>query len=285
MSLLAPFTKKSKLNNSIKDTAQARKSEGTTADGLFTAAYKGYAEVLLDDPIRSEALYNWGLALFHQAQTKTGDEAAKLFQDAIDKFAFCLLINPNYLAASIDSGVAYMDYARLKKAMPHEKLYEAAKAQFERANSIQAGTASYNLACIYGLRGNKEACLKELELARSKATLPDQADMLADLDMANVIGQDWFVAFLEELNKQPEPEPEAIAPVVNPRGSKWRLVERNFDDDRAETGEEFVATKSETEVEPVIEEVEKEMKAEPVAESAAVETEEPAESAEKTAEK
>ena len=251
MSLLSPFTKKSKLNNSIKHTVEARKSEGTRADGLFNAAYKGYAEVLLDDPIRAEALYNWGFALFHQAQKKTGDEAAVLFQEAIDKFAFCLLINPNYLAAAIDSGVAYMDYARLKKAMPHDKLYEAAKGQFERANSIQAGTASYNLACIYGLRGNKEACLQALELARSKATLPNQADILADLDMASVIEQDWFVAFLEELNKQPEPEPEAAAPVVNPRASKWRLVERNFDDERTAAEEESVAEEeTETELEP-----------------------------------
>ena len=249
MSLLAPFTKKSKLNNSIKQTAQARKSEGTTADGLFNAAYQGYAEVLLDDPIRAEALYNWGFALFHQAKTKTGDEAAKLFQDAIDKFAFCLLINPNYLAAAIDSGVAYMDFARLKKAMPHDKLYEAAKGQFERANAIQAGTASYNLACIYGLRGNKDACLEALEVARTKVTLPDQADILADLDMANVIGQDWFLAFLEELNKQPEPEPEEVAAAAaNPRGSKWRVVERNFDEDRI-ISEETEAAETEAELE------------------------------------
>ena len=70
MSLLASFTKKSKLNTSIKQTAQARKSEGNTADGLFNKAYEGYADVLLDDPIRAEALYNWGFALFHQAKTK-----------------------------------------------------------------------------------------------------------------------------------------------------------------------------------------------------------------------
>ena len=270
MSLLAPFTKKSKLNNSIKQTAQARKSEGTTADDLFNKAYEGYADVLLDDPIRAEALYNWGFALFHQAKSKTGDEAAKLFQDAIDKFAFCLLINPNYLAAAIDSGVAYMDFARLKKAMPHDKLYEAAKGQFERANAIQAGTASYNLACIYGLRGNKEACLEALELARTKVTLPDQADILADLDMANVIGQDWFLAFLEELNKQPEPEPEEVAPAVNPRGSKWRVVERNFDEDR-------IISEEETE--------EAGVEAELVAESATDESAVPAEQEEKEVEK
>jgi tetratricopeptide (TPR) repeat protein len=227
MSLLSSFTKKSKLNATIKQTAQARKSEGITADGLFKAAYQGYADILLDDPLRAETLYNWGFALFHQAQTKTGDEAAKLFQDAIDRFAFCQLINPDYLGAAINSGVAYMDYARLKKAMPHDRLYELAKQQFERANAIQAATASYNLACIYGLRGDKEACLKALESSRSRATLPDVADILSDPDMAGVKEQEWFLAFIEVLSKKPEPEVEEKK--IDPTASKWRVVERKVD--------------------------------------------------------
>ena len=130
MSLIASFTKKSKLNATIEQTAKARKSEGSTADGLFKAAYQGYAEVIHDDPLRAEALYNWGFALLHQAKTKTGDEAARIYQDAIDKFAFCMLINPNYLGAAINGGVAYMDLARLKKVKPDDELYEMAKKQF-----------------------------------------------------------------------------------------------------------------------------------------------------------
>ena len=171
MSLLDSFTKKSKLNATIKQTALARKSEGSTANGLFKAAYQGYADVLHDDPLRAEALYNWGFALLHQAKIKTGDEAALIYQDAIQKFAFCLLINPDYLGAAINGGVAYMDLARLKKVKPADTLYELASKQFEKANAIQAGTASYNLACIYGLQGNKDECMKALEKARDRGCL------------------------------------------------------------------------------------------------------------------
>ena len=230
MSLVSSFTKKSKLNASIKQTAQARKSEGHTADGLFKAAYLGYADVLTDDPLRAETLYSWGFALYHQAKTKTGDEAASLYQDAIDRFAFCLLINSNYVGAAINSGVAYMDFARLKEVAPDNDLDEKAKKQFERANSIQAGTASYNLACIYGLRGDKDECLKALELSRDKVTLPEQAEILADPDMATVVEQDWFIAFLEDLNRRKE-EPEVKEVVFNSTASRWKLVERKFNDD------------------------------------------------------
>ena len=238
MSLVSAFTKKSKLNATIKQTAQARKSEGHTADGLFKAAFQGYADILTDDPLRAEALYNWGFALYHLAQTKVGDEAENLYQDAIEKFAFCMLINPSYLGAAINSGVAYMDYARLKQVEPNDELYEKAKKQFEKANAIQAGTASYNLACIYGLRGDKDACLKALELSRDKVTLPDQAEILTDPDMATVVDQEWFKAFLEELNKKVVEEPEVKEVVVNPTASKWKLTEKSFDVEDATAAEE-----------------------------------------------
>ncbi|MDD5321883.1 MAG: hypothetical protein PHD43_15000 [Methylococcales bacterium] len=210
MSLIASFTKKSKLNATIKQTAQARKSEGSTADGLYKAAYKGYAEVLLDDPLRAEALYNWGFALLHQAKTKTGDEAARLYQDAIAKFSFCMLINPDYLGAAINGGVAYMDLARLKGAKPDDELYELAKKQFEKANAIQAETASYNLACIYGLRGDNDACLKALKNARDKVTLPEADDILNDPDLVTVKKQKWFVEFMESLDKITEADTKEV---------------------------------------------------------------------------
>jgi Plant specific mitochondrial import receptor subunit TOM20 len=226
MSLIASFTKKSKLNATIKQTAQARKSGGSTADDLFKAAYQGYAEVLQDDPLRADALYNWGFALLHQAKTKTGDEAARIYQDAIDKFAFCMLINPDYLGSAINGGVAYMDLARLKKVKPDDKLYEMAKKQFEKANAIQAGTASYNLACIYGLRSDKDACLKALENARDKVTLPEAGDILNDPDLDSVKEQDWFVEFMETLNKKTEAETkEPVAEKALEK--KWVLVNRN----------------------------------------------------------
>ena len=225
MSLLASFTKKSKLNATIEQTAKARKSEGSTADGLYKAAYQVYGDVLHDDPLRADALYNWGFALLHQAKTKTGDEAARIYQDAIDRFAFCLLINPDYLGSAINGGVAYMDLARLKKVEPDNELYELARKQFEKANAIQAGTASYNLACIYGLRGDKDACLKALENARDKVTLPEAGDILNDPDLDNIKEQGWFVEFMETLNKKTEVETkEEVAEKSSEK--KWSLVER-----------------------------------------------------------
>jgi hypothetical protein len=218
MSLLASFTKKSKLDAAVKQTAQARKSEGAKAEQLFRSTYQSYAEILQGDLLRAEALYHWGFTLLHHAKTKSGDDAIKLYEECIAKFSFCLLIDPNYMGAAIDGGVAYMDLARLKGVAPNDELYEMARKQFEKANSIQAGTASYNLACIYGLRGDGEACLKALQNSKDKGSLPDAQDILNDPDLDSVKKQDWFLEFMESLNKKNEESAavEAVPPEEKP---------------------------------------------------------------------
>ncbi|MEC4747091.1 hypothetical protein [Methylomicrobium sp. Wu6] len=213
MSILNSLTKRSRLNSAIKQTKEARKSEGGKADYLFKKVYEDYADIVHDDPLRAEALYFWGHALLHQAKTKAGEDAARLYRDAILKFAFCLTLDPNYLAAAIDGGVCYMDMARLQNAAKNSELYAKAQQEFERANSIQGGAASYNLACIHALRGEKDACLKALENSRDKGSLPDTQDIVNDPDMASVQNQAWFVEFLESRKKKPE---EAAQPSEEP---------------------------------------------------------------------
>ncbi|MGZ8221226.1 MAG: TPR end-of-group domain-containing protein [Methylobacter sp.] len=204
MSFFESISKKSKLKAAIKQTTDARSSEGHAADQLFKKVYQDYAEVVANEPLIAEALYNWGLALLHQARTKKGEQAANLYQDAIAKFSFCLTLEAAYLGAALDGGVAYMELARVKGVEPSDSLYGKAKSYFEKANAIQAGSASYNLACIYGLRGEKEGCHNALEISKNKGYLPVVADILADPDLDRVKSQDWFVDFMESLNKKPE---------------------------------------------------------------------------------
>lgn len=205
MSFFESISKKSKLKAAIKQTTEARSSGGYAADQLFKKVYQDYAEVVANEPLIAEALYNWGLALLHQARTKSGEISANLYQDAIAKFSFCLTLEPAYLGAALDGGVAYMELARVKAVEPNDSLYGRAKSYFEKANAIQAGSASYNVACIYGLRGEKEGCLNALEISKNKGYLPVVADILADPDLDRVKDQDWFVDFMESLNKKPEP--------------------------------------------------------------------------------
>ena len=219
MSFFESITKKSKLKAAIKQTTEARSSEGGIADQLFTKVYHDYAEVVSNELLIAEALYNWGFALLHQAKTKSGEPAVKLYEEAISKFSFCLTLEPAYLGAAIDGGVAFMELARIKAVSPGDALYGSAKSYFEQANAIQAGSASYNLACIYGLRGDKEACLTALEISKGKGSLPDSEDILNDPDLGGVKDQVWFLDFMESLKQKPE-----VAAIAAPTKAKAEAV-------------------------------------------------------------
>lgn len=207
MSFFDSIGKKTKLSAANKLISDARKAEGAKADQMYKSSYQYFSEVIEGDPMRAEALYKWGFALLHQAKTKSGAEAIKIYKEAITRFSFCLMIDPNFLGAAIDGGVACMDLARCKAASLNDELYDMAKSYFEKANGIQAGSASYNLACIYGLLGVKEECLKALEIARSRGSLPDADDILVDPDLKNVIKQPWFQEFMDGIQKKPVPDP------------------------------------------------------------------------------
>lgn len=216
--MIGSFFRKSKLKAAINHANKARKREGAEADHHFDSAYKGFSEVIDKDLLFTETLYNWGFALLHQAKTKSGDEADKLYQEAIEKFSFCRMVNADSLGAAIDGGVVYMDLARLKGAAPNDSLYDNALALFQEANRIQSGSASYNLACIYALRNDQEACLSSLEDSRDHGSLPSVDDILGDSDLDNMKSHLWFIDFVESLKvpeeavaeKAPEEETEEI---------------------------------------------------------------------------
>ena len=199
-------SKKSILSAAIKQTVRARKNEGAKAEQLFISAYQGFADVVKDDLVRGEALYNWGFALLHQAKIKQEGEDVKLYLEAITKFSFCLLVQPNHLGAAIDGGVAYMDLARILSVDANDELYDLAGEYFANAERIQRGSAAYNLACVYGLRGQDEACLEALELSKECGSLPNVEDITNDADLSNVKAKQWFVEFMEKILAGPEPE-------------------------------------------------------------------------------
>ena len=232
MSFFASFTKKSKLDAAVKKAAKARQDEESIADQLLKEVYQEYSDVLTGDPLRASTLYHWGVTLLHQAKSKNPPESINIYRNAIAKFSFCMTIDPNYLAAAIDAGVACMDLARARGVPPSDELYEMAKKQFEKANSIQAGVAAFNLACVYGLRGDNDNCLAALQTAKENGNLPEDADISADPDLAAIKNQAWFQEFMASLEegRRIEEEKRLAKKAAAEAAEKAKLEEKNRPD-------------------------------------------------------
>ncbi len=211
MSFMTTLKKKSTLNAATKQISKARNSETAKADELFKSAYEGFEFVLSDNLMISESLYNWGLGLLHQAKSKQGDEAIDLYEAAINKFSFCLTMDRYYLGAAIDGGVAYMDLARLLNATSEDKNYQRALKLFQQAETIQKGTAAYNLACLHSVSNNTEACIESLKIAKEFGSLPDDDEINQDPDMEFVINSAEFIKFMSMRAEEIEAEKEAVA--------------------------------------------------------------------------
>ena len=207
MSLFSSIKKKTTLSAATSQIAKARKAEDGKAQQLYKSAYEGFEFVLSDNLMLADALYNWGFGLLNQAKSQKDTQAIKLYEEAINKYSFCLIIEPYYLGAAVEGGVAYMDIARIKGVAADDDLYERAKKCFERAGEIQKGSGAFNLACLYSIGNNQEACLASLKEAKDFAHLPDDADILNDPDMQNVIKMPWFIEFMDEVKA----EKDAIA--------------------------------------------------------------------------
>jgi len=209
MSLLDSFLSGASLDKANVKTAQARKAEGEKADSLFQEAYENFQKSVAKYNKISETLYSWGFALLHQAQTKSGEEAIRIYQDANIKFSFCLTIVPQHLGAAVDGGVALMGQARVLGAQVDDALYSKATEWFDLAETIQAGSASYNLACMNGLREDADACLAALEKAHEHGLLPAIEDIKNDADLSVFHEADWFIKFIQKLEQEAQEQAES----------------------------------------------------------------------------
>lgn len=201
MSFLDYFLSGSKLKSAKKLTEAARLEDGGKTDQLFQEAYKNFASISASHSSYPDALYNWGFALLHQAQAKSSpEEASKIFEEAITKFSACTTLSPDHLGAAMDGGVALLGLAKAKNVKLDDELYAKAKQSFIKAEKIQQGSASYNLACMSALINEGDACLKALENARDHGLIPSEEDIVNDDDLANVKQLPWFDEFIKSLD-------------------------------------------------------------------------------------
>ena len=155
--------------NALVNLAQTK--SGVEAEKLYNEAFEKYDYATQLKPDEHKVYYNWGVALSNLAQTKSGIEAEALYNKSFEKYQQAVQYKPNSYEAYYNWGNALSELAQTKSGVEAEKLYNEAFEKYQLA--IKNGGSSYNLACLYAIRNNKEEALKYLErsLSRNEASV------------------------------------------------------------------------------------------------------------------
>jgi tetratricopeptide (TPR) repeat protein len=148
----------------LGNLAQTKTDE--EAEALYQQAFDKYQQAIAIKPDDHEAFYNWGTYLGNLAQTKTGEEAEALYQQAFDKYQQAIAIKPDDHEAFNNWGTYLGNLAQTKTGEEAEALYQQAFEKYKTTYDL--GGSSYNLACAYALKADKENALFYLDNSLKK---------------------------------------------------------------------------------------------------------------------
>ncbi|MCC7454401.1 MAG: SIR2 family protein [Crocinitomix sp.] len=172
----------------VGDLAQIKKS-----DEIYIQAYE-YLQIAIDiKPDMYEAFFNWGIFLGRQAKIKKGNASAQLYNEAFRKFKNVLDLKPNFQYALEQWGTFLGYFAKTKMGKESEDLFEQAFEMLKKA--IELGGSSFNLSCIYAIKGERENAFfylrktlanKEISVFRVKKD-PDWVSFLEDAEFKEIL--------------------------------------------------------------------------------------------------
>jgi len=176
----------------------AKTKEGKDAEELYTQAFVKFQKAIEIKPDLHEAYNNWGTVLGDLAKTKEGKDAEELYNQAFVKFQKAIEIKPDKHEAFYNWGTYLGNLAKTKEGKDAEELYNQAFVKFQKA--IEFGGHSYNISCMYALKGDIKNALHYLSESLEKGEIT--ADFVRkDEDWKNYITNDKFNNVLMDYEK------------------------------------------------------------------------------------
>ncbi|MCD4830293.1 MAG: hypothetical protein K8R02_00625 [Anaerohalosphaeraceae bacterium] len=89
-------------------------------------------------------------------------------------------------------GVTLLSQTKNKKGNEKENLLKDAKKKFLQAEDIKEGSEAYNLACVAGMRKDKEECKRWLKVGEKAGMLTTIKHAMKDEDLKEYWNEEWF---------------------------------------------------------------------------------------------
>jgi len=132
---------------------------------------------------------NWGNNLGGLANSTSNGEAEALYQQAFEKYQQAIAIKSDFHEVLYNWGNHLGELAKSKSGEEVEALYQQAFAKFKTA--IELGASSYNLACLYAVKLDKENALFYLDRSLKNKEINDDF-VKADEDWASYLQDEDF---------------------------------------------------------------------------------------------
>lgn len=169
------------------------------ADILYNKAFEKYREAANINPIYYKTFENWGNNLGFLAKTKKGENADELYNQAFEKFKIAIDLKPDSFIALNNWGFFLTVQAKTKEQQEADELYNKALEKYKEAAKINP--KSYNLACIYALKREREKAFKYLRDSL-KDKEQEASSIRKDEDWEGYLNDKEFIALLKtEENK------------------------------------------------------------------------------------
>jgi len=109
-----------------------------------------------------------GRLLAGKAMEKKGEEAAALHALSSERFSDAVLLRPDLVQAIQALGISFVWRASLAKGKKRRALLNEAEKRLLQTESMSSGLGAYDLACVYGLRGDAQTAATWLVAAKKK---------------------------------------------------------------------------------------------------------------------
>jgi tetratricopeptide (TPR) repeat protein len=210
----------------------AKLKSGDEAEKLYAQAEEKFQGALKIQPNDFNALSNWGSILYKRGIGEPAGKGDPYFIKAQKCFESALEIKPDYPDALKGLGESLVEQARSKKGINVHPLLAEAKSKLTKAEELQPGISTFNMALIMAMLANESECKSWLEKCLENGTLPTGETLMNDSRLANMRESKWFKVL--------------AAPPVKPIEDEKKDQENETPDIAMDEQSEPVAKKNET---------------------------------------
>jgi len=183
-------------------------SDLTVARALWRQAGEKYEQAFRIKPDRHVTAYNWGLALGAEASALAANDltaARALWRQAGEKYEQALRIKPDYHKAANNLGSVLLSQVGTFSSTEGDQinpLLDRAEEVLLEHTAAAPGRVAFNLACVYGRRGDVSNCLRWLRVSNGYSALPNCEVLRTDRDLDAVRTSPEFMTWLHSVCPQ-----------------------------------------------------------------------------------